>query len=99
MSDQQRYIVVCQRALCSPGEPITIHYGWDGDEFETREAAIQHGYLTRGSDDFNIAVIEGERLVSFDWMDKPVGEDDASMAKIAEKMGLQYEPQQGGGFQ
>ena len=87
-----KYIVVCQQVLCSPGEAIRIHYGWDGEEFGARKAAIKHGFSVRGSDDFNVGVVQGGRLLSFDWMENPVGEDDESMAEIAEALGLEYEP-------
>ncbi len=88
-----KYIVVCQQMLCSPGEAIRIHYGWDGNEFGSRKTAIKHGFSVRGSDDFNIGVVvQGRRLLSFDWMHDPVGEDDESMEEIAEALGLEYEP-------
>ena len=50
----------------------------------------------QGSDDFNIGVVEAGRLVSFDWMNKPVGESGESaevLAQIAEAIGLQEEAQ------
>lgn len=35
-------------------------------------------------------VVRGKHLVSFDWMHKSVGEDDASMANIANAIGLKF---------
>lgn len=47
---------------------------------------------TLGSDDFNVGVVQdGRLLLSFDWMENPVGEDDESMAEIAAALGLKYE--------
>ena len=89
MSDT-KYIVVCQQVLYSPGSERRFHYGWDGEEFGTRKAAIKHGFSVRGSDDFNVGVVQDGRLLSFDWMENPVGEDDESMAEIAAALGLQY---------
>ena len=86
---QTSYIVVCQSAWCN-AQGYGIDYGWDGEEFSTRKQAIKHGLKLRESDDFNIAVIQGGRLRSFDWMDKSVGEDDATMRKIATALGLTF---------
>lgn len=88
---RDRYIVICQSAWCN-ASGFGIDYGWDGEEFDTRAAAKKHGFSLRESDDFNIGVIRGSRLVSFDWMDKPTGEDDASMAEIARALGLRFTP-------
>lgn len=87
------YIVVCQSAWCNTSG-VGIDYGWDGERFSDRKAAIKQGFATRESDDFNIAVIRGDRLLSFDWMDKPVGEDDASMREIAKALDLAFRPKE-----
>lgn len=83
----QEFIVILQSCLCSGG-PITMHYGWDGDRFATRAAAIKEGFKLRDSDDFNIGVVEGDRLVSFDWMQEPVGDDEQTIEEIAQAIGL-----------
>lgn len=88
------YIVVLQSVWASPGLGSGITYGWDGDRFPTREAAIKHGFKIRESDDFNVGVVDGSHLVSFDWMEAPIGEDDESMAEIAEALGLEFVPEQ-----
>lgn len=88
---KDRYIVVCQSAWCNE-RGYGIDYGWDGEDFATRAEAKKHGFMLRESDDFNIAVICGKRLISFDWMDKPVGEDDATMALIAKALDLSFRP-------
>ncbi|HEA0268855.1 TPA: antitoxin, partial [Salmonella enterica] len=58
-------------------------------EFDKRDKAIKHGFKMQGSDDFNIGVIEAGRLVSFDWMDKPVGESPEILAEIADAIGYE----------
>lgn len=91
MSGKLRYITVCQSAWCN-AEGFGVHYGWDGETFATRKEAIANGFELRESDDFNVAVISGKRLISFDWMDRPVGEDEATMAEIATALGLRFSP-------
>lgn len=93
------YIVICQSAWCNE-RGSGIDYGWDGERFATRAKAIKHGLEVRESDDFNIGVVVGKRLTSFDWMDKPIGEDDATMAHIASELDLTFsalDQHQGGG--
>ena len=89
MAGELRYIVVCQSAWCN-SDGYGIDYHWDGEEFSARAKAKRYGFRLRESDDFNIAVLDGDRLVSFDWMDKPVGENDDTMAQIADELGLRY---------
>lgn len=80
------YIVICQQAWMNESG-YGIDYNWDGRRFGTREAAITHGWRVRGSDDFNIGVMEGRYLVSFDWMEEAVG-DAIELAEVADAMGL-----------
>src|SRR5947209_2044856 len=46
---------------------------------------VRHGFKIRGSDDFNIGVVKGGKLVSFDWMEKPL---DYDLNEVAEYIGL-----------
>lgn len=85
------YIVIIQRAWCNEGGH-GIEYSSDLIHYETRKDAISHGFKLVDSDDFNIGVIETGKLASFDWMDKPVGENgesDDTLAQIAELIGLE----------
>lgn len=70
------YIVIIQRAWCNEGGH-GIEYSSDLIHYETRNGAISHGFQSVDSDDFNVGVIEGGTLISFDWMVMPVceGED------------------------
>lgn len=67
-----------------------ISYQWDGDRFPTRKEAIERGYHLRDSDDFNIAVLHGNTLVSFDWLYESIDEDAETMLDIACQLGLNW---------
>jgi hypothetical protein len=83
--NNMQYIVICQQIICSPGLPMSTAYNWDGERFNDRNKAIRHGNKIRGSDDFNIGVIIGKKLVSFDWMHTPIEHD---LSKIQEQLYL-----------
>ncbi|EDJ8987646.1 antitoxin [Salmonella enterica subsp. diarizonae] len=82
------YIVIQQYLWCNESGH-RIEYASDCVEFDKRDKAIKHGFKLQGSDDFNIGVIENGRLVSFDWMDKPVGESPEILAEIADAIGYE----------
>ncbi|HHN8609975.1 TPA: antitoxin [Klebsiella quasipneumoniae] len=82
------FIVIIRRAWCNEGGH-GIEYSSDLIYYETRNGAISHGFRTVDSDDSNIGVIEDGKLISFDWMDKPVGESEDTLAQIAELIGLE----------
>lgn len=93
---ERQYIVILQRAWCNSGGH-GIEYSSDLVRYDSRKEAISQGFRQIDSDDFNIGVIEGGRLISFDWMDKPVGKDGASaetLARIAESIGLEASDEQ-----
>lgn len=81
------YIVIFQQILCGSHTNFEIQtsYSWDGQKFETREAAIRHGMRTRSSDDFNIGVVDGKTLIAFDWMAEPV---DGHIEEAAKQLGF-----------
>ncbi|HAW2975279.1 TPA: antitoxin [Escherichia coli] len=82
------YIVI-QQYLCCNENGHWIEYVSDCVEFDKRDKAIKHGFKQQGSDDFNIGVIENERLVSFDWMNKSIDESAETLAEIAEAIGYE----------
>ena len=82
----EKYIVILQSVICSPTTPIELAYSWDGEEFNERNQAISHGFEIRGSDDFNIGILNGRRLVGFSWMDESIDED---LIAVAKKIGLE----------
>lgn len=55
---------------------------------ETREGAIEEGYQSRNSDDFNVGVVVDGKLVSLDWMDKVVEDSPEMMLNVSEQIGL-----------
>lgn len=74
-----KYAVICQSVVGNTERGFIIAYGFDGELFDSRKKAIKHGWKTRDSDDFNVAVVDGERVVSLDWMeesDRPQDEDE-----------------------
>jgi hypothetical protein len=81
----EKYIVILQQVIRSPGSPVAIDYSWDGKKFSERRQAISHGFETRGSDDFNLGILSGQKLVAFSWMDESVDDD---LTAIAEMIGL-----------
>lgn len=81
MMVKPEYIVICQQIVGGDKSPIETVYNWDRRRFADRPAAINHGFKIRGSDDFNIGVVEGDKLVSFDWMDGPLEYPLAEVSK------------------
>lgn len=81
-------MVVCSQVVGGGERPFEIIHNCDHIRFSDRSAAIAHGFKIRGSDDFNIAVVRVNRLISFDWMEEPIGEDADGMREIAGNMGL-----------
>lgn len=85
------YVVVFQQVVGSPGSGYSIAYRTDAVVFLRRSDAISHGFKTRGSDDFNIAVYDKDgRLTSFDWMYEPI--KNAPLAEISERLGWGPDP-------
>lgn len=81
------YMAVFQQVVGNPDAGYGICYGEGSDRYPTRQQAIREGLKSRGSDDFNIAVIENDRLVSFDWMSEKLDYDD-EFAEISQQLGL-----------
>jgi len=82
------YIVLCGQIVGGNGAPFETVYGFDGERFGDRKKAIRHGLKARGSDDFNIGVIENGKLVSLDWMDECGETNPAILEPIAEQICL-----------
>lgn len=88
----KQFIVIQQNAWCNDGGH-GIEYTSDLIHFDNRDGAISHGFELAGCDDFNIGVIGDSRLVSFDYMDKPVGNgkgvNSDTLEQIAELIGIE----------
>lgn len=79
---KREYVVICAQIMGDGSKPFEIVYGWDMDRFTVRQKAISHGLKIRGSDDFNIGVLENDKLISLDWMREPVDTDPKVLAMI-----------------
>ena len=76
------YSVICASIVGSMSEGFGTFYSLDEDRFPTRKEAISHGFTFDRSDDFNIGVWSGSKLVSIDWMEKVVDADPALLRTI-----------------
>lgn len=83
----RKFIVVCQ-SVVGNSEGFNIDYSWNGEEFSSREEAIKQGFVIRGGDDFNVAVLDDGRLTSFDWMDQVVDAEEDVLSEIADAIGI-----------
>ncbi|HHH0684207.1 TPA: hypothetical protein ACPZQD_001017 [Yersinia enterocolitica] len=83
-----KYIVILQRAWCNDSGS-GINYHSDLIEFDKRDKAIKYGFELQDSDDFNIGVLTNGVLTSFDWMAKPLAETKDSLARIANRIGIE----------
>lgn len=79
------YCVIIATPYTANSEAL-FDYTSDGRLFDTRRAAIEHGYRVADSDDFNIGVFEEGNLVSFDWMDEVVDTDPVVLQRIQSLM-------------
>ena len=82
------YIVLSSQVVGSMERGFDISYDFDGERFKSRQAAIRHGLKTRGSDDFNIGVLQDGRLSSIDWMHEVVDNGPDVLTSVAEQLGL-----------
>jgi hypothetical protein len=64
------WIVLCQQVVGGQHSPFEIVYNFDHRYFSSKTAAIKHGFKVRGSDDFNVAEVEGGKVTRFFWMDE-----------------------------
>ena len=83
-----QYVVVCAQIIGGGTSPFQTVYNCDGKKFDERDAAIKHGFAVRGSDDFNIGVLDGRQLVSLDWMNEPVDTDPDILAEVSAQLPL-----------
>nr|WP_272579109.1 antitoxin [Providencia sp. PROV239] len=87
MDIKTEYIYICAQAYCND-RGSGINYYTDYQRFDNRNDAIKNGWQQRESDDFNIGVLVNGRLVSVDWMAKPVTTNPESLLKIEDELGL-----------
>lgn len=56
--------------------------------YPTLAAAKRHGLRECGHDDFNIAEVDGQRMLRWTWMGEDLGDTPDDLAWIAESLGL-----------
>lgn len=81
-----QYIVILARITGGNSRPFETVYSADGPGFPYRQQAIDHGLVAADSDDFNIGVIRDGKLVSLDWMDRPVDTDPSVLSSVAKQI-------------
>ena len=79
------YSVICQSIVGSEEDGFHTRYDIDMDRFPTRKAAVKRGFTMDRSDDFNIGVWDGDKLVSLDWMEQIVDNDPDLLREIQER--------------
>ena len=90
MTRKQEFIVLCGQVVGFG--PWETEYSWDGSRLADRESAIAKGFKVRGSDDFNIGVVRGRKLLRLDWMEKTVESDPDELDMIADQISLHEDP-------
>lgn len=85
-SGSMAYIVLCGQIFGNTESGFQVEYGWDGNKFATRDEAKKHGFTIRESDDFNIGVIQGRKLIWFGWMEKQ--DDTMDLDELTKKLYL-----------
>ena len=83
-----QYIAILARAWCNDSG-CGIEYSSSLQKHASRAEAIDEGYETCDSDDFNVGVIEDGKLVYLDWMEEVVESDPEQMAEISEQICLE----------
>lgn len=86
-ASERKFIVIIGSAFCSERD-FGVSYSSDLIEFADRQAAIDHGFTQDRSDDFNIGVISGCKLIDFAWMGESLNEDEQTLRKIPSEIGL-----------
>jgi hypothetical protein len=84
-----KYIVITAQAVGGSTAPARIEHYWDGRVFSERQEAVSHGFKTRGSDDFNIGMVnKAGSLHSIWWMDEDLHEPPETLRAISQEIGL-----------
>lgn len=84
----ETYVTIIGSAVGNDRDGFRVAYDWDRRQFATKAEAITNGFGQRGSDDFNIGVVQNGHLVSFWWMDHQIDESGEHLARIGQEVGL-----------
>jgi len=84
----KEYIVIeCSAWMNDSG--YGINYGTDSERFSSYRNAERHGWQLVGSDDFQIGMAEGNKLIdTMKSETESIGEDTEALNEIAEQLGL-----------
>jgi hypothetical protein len=85
--DGVEYIVIKQ-SYCGTLDDLVHGYEQIGPRYSSTEEASAAGWELWGHDDFNIGRVQGDRLIWFGWMERPIGETDEDFAEIARQLEL-----------
>lgn len=90
----ERYLAIYSEYNGNEHDGFHASWYWDGSYFDRREDAITRGFRNRGSDDFNVGVLDSAtgRLIALDWMEERVDDDPAVLAEVNEALGLPRRP-------
>lgn len=85
--DGDRYLPIRLRIWLNETGHGTWYTVLDGASRQ-HERAIRRGLAAEGTDDFQIGVLRGDRLVAMLWMHDLVDDDAATLAEVAEQIGV-----------
>ena len=83
------WIVIAGNAVGDQGSGYGVEHASDLRKFSHKSEAVSHGFTLGRSDDFNLGFVRGGRLESMGWMDKRVGNDAETLARIGREIGLE----------
>lgn len=89
--EADQFIVLCGSIVGNMQDGFDVIYDWNRALYDKRTDAIAAGWKERESDDFNIGVVRGGRLVGFAWMNDPMGASADDLREIEEQIGLYEE--------
>lgn len=88
MKETDQFIVLCGSIVGNMQDGFDVIYDWNQILYDKRSDAIAAGWKERDSNDFNIGVVRGGRLVGFAWMDDPMGTSVDDLREIEAQIGL-----------
>lgn len=80
------YLVVKCQVEGNPDAGFDI-YRYPQGRHPTLAAAKRWGLREWDHDDFNIAIVEGDRLIDWTWMGESIGENAETLSEIAGQIG------------
>ena len=82
------YITILGSVVGNDRDGFRVAYDWDRQHFTTKGEAVANGFKLRGCDDFNVGVVTDGKLASLWWMDHEITTTVATLAEIAQEIGL-----------